>query len=93
MMKMEEICGFQAQKGLGPEGTKYPGPLTSILCFFITGLIPSGTGHIGPSEVLTGSTSGGICVVPSVTYKFVMYLFVIYIKKCIFICTCDVLVV
>jgi hypothetical protein len=35
----------------------------------MTGLIPSGTGHMGPSEVLTGSTSGGISVVPSVTCK------------------------
>ena len=38
---------------------------TSILCFLITGLIPTGTGVIGPSGVLTGSTSVGKKHVPS----------------------------
>ena len=39
--------------------------ITSILCFLITGLIPTGTGVIGPSGVLTGSTSVGKKHVPS----------------------------
>lgn len=42
---------------------------TSILCFLITGLMPSGTGVIGPSGVLTGSFSVGRKHVPSDNYR------------------------
>jgi hypothetical protein len=40
---------------------------TSILCFLMTGRMPTGTGVIGPSGVLTGSISAGRKHVPLVT--------------------------